>query len=153
VPLAPLDELNRAPEAELPRLLAPLFEDAGILAAPIAAGRPYGSWAEVVDAAELARRSALSFAEQGGAAGADTTADERLAVLNDQYEARFGFPFVVFAAGRPRAELAGVLKARLGRPRAVELAEGTAAMVAIARDRLRKLTRELTREPRTGGDA
>jgi 2-oxo-4-hydroxy-4-carboxy--5-ureidoimidazoline (OHCU) decarboxylase len=62
-----------------------------------------------------------------------------LAVLNDEYEARFGFPFVVFVAGRPRAALVGVLEQRLGRTRAEELHEGTAAMVAIARDRLRTL--------------
>ena len=166
--LAPIAELNEAPEASLPRLLAPLFEDVGILGGPIAAGRPYASWTAVVDAAEaviaalddagraellgahprigtspdeLARRSALSHAEQGAA---DTAADTRLAVLNDQYEARFGFPFVVFVAGRPRSALVGVLEERLGRTRAEELHEGTAAMVAIARDRLAKLTAEDT---------
>jgi 2-oxo-4-hydroxy-4-carboxy--5-ureidoimidazoline (OHCU) decarboxylase len=162
--LAALEVVNRAAVAELPGLLAPLFEDAGPLAGELARRRPFGSWSSLLDAAAdaaaelpepakvallrghprigtdpatLARRSELSHAEQGDA---DEDADRELATLNDAYEARFGFPFVVFVAGRPRAALVGVLAERLGRSRDAELAEGVAAVVAIARDRLATLT-------------
>ena len=60
---------------------------------------------------------------------------EELAELNDAYEAKFGFPFVVFVAGRTRAELVPVLRARLGNTRAEELTTGLQELVAIARDR------------------
>ena len=50
--------------------------------------------------------SALSFKEQGY--DRDTTPPEvlrRLATLNEEYEQKFGFRFVVFVHGRSRAEL------------------------------------------------
>ena len=51
------------------------------------------------------------------------------------YEAKFDFPFVVFVAGRSRAELVPVLRERLGRTREEELRTGLHELVAIARDR------------------
>ncbi len=60
---------------------------------------------------------------------------EELAALNRAYEERFGFPFVVFVAGRSRAELVPVLRERLERTREEELATGLRELVAIARDR------------------
>jgi 2-oxo-4-hydroxy-4-carboxy--5-ureidoimidazoline (OHCU) decarboxylase len=60
---------------------------------------------------------------------------EELAALNDAYEAKFGFPFVVFVAGRTRAELVPILRARLGNTREEELTTGLRELVAIARDR------------------
>jgi 2-oxo-4-hydroxy-4-carboxy--5-ureidoimidazoline (OHCU) decarboxylase len=57
--------------------------------------------------------------------------------LNDEYERRFGFRFVVFVNRRPRSAILGVLRARLGNPRAEELETGLDAIVAIAEDRLR----------------
>ena len=85
----------------------------------------------------LAVRSAASLREQqaGGEAGADVLA--RLAELNDRYEARFGFPFVEWVAGRDRRAIIAVLEERLAGDRRREMATGCAAMVAIARDRLR----------------
>ena len=58
-----------------------------------------------------------------------------LAELNDAYERRFGFRFVVFVNGRAKAELLPVLRARLGRTREEELATGISEYMAIARDR------------------
>ncbi len=84
--------------------------------------------------APAAALSALSRAEQGTDADAATL--RLLAELNDAYERRFGFRFVVFVAGRPKAELVPVLRARLARERAEELATGMAEFLAIARDRL-----------------
>jgi hypothetical protein len=60
---------------------------------------------------------------------------EELADLNRAYQERFGFPFVVFVAGRSRAELVPVLRERLERTREEELATGLRELVAIARDR------------------
>jgi 2-oxo-4-hydroxy-4-carboxy--5-ureidoimidazoline (OHCU) decarboxylase len=63
----------------------------------------------------------------------DVPAD--LAELNRAYEAKFGFPFVVFVAGRSRAELVPVLRERLARTRVEELETGLRELVAIARER------------------
>jgi OHCU decarboxylase len=58
-----------------------------------------------------------------------------LAYLNQVYEEKFGFRFVVFVAGRPRAELLPVLRERLERSREEELETGIRELVAIAKDR------------------
>jgi len=58
-----------------------------------------------------------------------------LVELVGAYEAKFGFAFVVFVAGRSRDELVPVLRGRLGRTREQELATGLRELVAIARDR------------------
>ena len=78
--------------------------------------------------------SSDSRREQG--ADADATAARDLAALNDAYERRFGFRFVVFVAGRPRAAIVPVLRARLERSRDEELASGLGEVLAIAADRL-----------------
>ena len=59
----------------------------------------------------------------------------RLAYLNQVYEEKFGFSFVVFVAGRSRAELVPVLEERLARSRDEELETGLRELCAIARDR------------------
>lgn len=63
-----------------------------------------------------------------------------LARLNDEYERRFGFPFVVFVAGRTRAELLPEFRERLGRTREEELETGLLALCRIARDRWTRST-------------
>jgi 2-oxo-4-hydroxy-4-carboxy--5-ureidoimidazoline (OHCU) decarboxylase len=90
-------------------------------------------------AAQVRARSAASFKEQGYDR-ADTPADAlvRLARLNEDYERRFGFRFVVFVNRRPQEALVPVLQARLLRPRAEELMTALADIVAIAQDRLRQ---------------
>ena len=67
--------------------------------------------------------------------GAEPDVLAELARLNDEYEHRFGFEFVVFVDGRTRAELLPVLRERLGRTRAEELETGLRSLCAIARDR------------------
>jgi 2-oxo-4-hydroxy-4-carboxy--5-ureidoimidazoline (OHCU) decarboxylase len=52
--------------------------------------------------------------------------------LNAEYEARFGFRFVVFVNGRPRREIVPVLRGRLERSREEELATGVDELVRIA---------------------
>jgi 2-oxo-4-hydroxy-4-carboxy--5-ureidoimidazoline (OHCU) decarboxylase len=95
-------------------------------------------------------RSALSFREQGYDAEASLPADEvqalykALADLNRAYEERFGFRFVVFVNGRPKAEIVKVLQARLrdSPDPDQELQAGLLAMFLIARDRLAVLSAE-----------
>jgi 2-oxo-4-hydroxy-4-carboxy--5-ureidoimidazoline (OHCU) decarboxylase len=72
--------------------------------------------------------------------GAEPAVLEELARLNDEYERRFGFEFVVFVDGRTRAELLPVLRERLGRSRKEELETGLRALCAIARDRWTRTT-------------
>lgn len=81
------------------------------------------------------RLSPASAREQG--ADDDPVVAEDLARLNQEYEERFGFRFVVFVNRRPKAEILRVLRARLGRGRREELEAGVTDLVAIARDRYR----------------
>ncbi len=67
--------------------------------------------------------------------GAEPEVLEELARLNEEYERRFGFEFVVFVNGRTRAELLPVLRERLERTRREELETGLRALCAIARSR------------------
>jgi len=77
--------------------------------------------------------SARSAAEQGD--DADPAVLAELARLNEAYEERFGFRFVVFVDRRPKAEILDVLRVRLDRPRDEELETALHELVAIARDR------------------
>jgi 2-oxo-4-hydroxy-4-carboxy--5-ureidoimidazoline (OHCU) decarboxylase len=61
-----------------------------------------------------------------------------LAKLNKAYEQKYGFRFVVFVDGRPRAEVISVLRQRMQNSREEELAAGLDDLVAIALDRWRK---------------
>jgi 2-oxo-4-hydroxy-4-carboxy--5-ureidoimidazoline (OHCU) decarboxylase len=88
--------------------------------------------------ADPASLSALSRREQGG--GADTATSRDLAALNDEYERRFGFRFVVFVDGRSKAEIVPVFRERLRRTREDELATGIDEFLAITRDRLMRVT-------------
>jgi 2-oxo-4-hydroxy-4-carboxy-5-ureidoimidazoline decarboxylase len=80
--------------------------------------------------------SELSLREQGPAT--DPATLRELAELNDVYERKFGFRFVVFVAGRSRSAIVPVLRERLGRTREQELATGVEEFLAISRDRLER---------------
>jgi len=60
-----------------------------------------------------------------------------LALLNAEYEERFGFRFVVFVNRRPRREIVPILRERLRRSREDELSTGVDQLVQIAVDRWR----------------
>jgi 2-oxo-4-hydroxy-4-carboxy--5-ureidoimidazoline (OHCU) decarboxylase len=77
--------------------------------------------------------SARSAAEQG--ADAEPAVLSELAYLNQVYEEKFGFRFVVFVAGRSKREILEVLRERIGRTQEEELDTGCRELVAIARDR------------------
>jgi 2-oxo-4-hydroxy-4-carboxy--5-ureidoimidazoline (OHCU) decarboxylase len=65
-----------------------------------------------------------------------------LSAANARYEARFGFPFVDWVAGRPLEEMILVIESRLTSVPSSELSRGCRALVAIARDRLEKIEGE-----------
>jgi 2-oxo-4-hydroxy-4-carboxy--5-ureidoimidazoline (OHCU) decarboxylase len=77
--------------------------------------------------------SARSAAEQGN--DADPAVLSELAYLNQVYEEKFGFRFVVFVAGRSKLEILEVLQERIGNERAAELDTACRELVAIAKDR------------------
>ena len=77
--------------------------------------------------------SARSAAEQG--ADVDPAVLEELSRLNQEYEAKFGFRFVVFVNRRPKAEILEVLRNRISRTRNEELDTAVGELVAIAEDR------------------
>jgi 2-oxo-4-hydroxy-4-carboxy--5-ureidoimidazoline (OHCU) decarboxylase len=79
--------------------------------------------------------SARSAAEQGD--DADPVVLTELAYLNQVYEEKFGFRFVVFVNRRPKAEILDVLRSRLERTREEELDTAVEELVAIAEDRWR----------------
>jgi 2-oxo-4-hydroxy-4-carboxy--5-ureidoimidazoline (OHCU) decarboxylase len=82
------------------------------------------------------RLSARSAAEQGG--DADPVLLTELAYLNQVYEEKFGFRFVVFVNRRPKIEILDVLRQRLERTRDEELDTALEELVAIAEDRWRR---------------
>jgi 2-oxo-4-hydroxy-4-carboxy--5-ureidoimidazoline (OHCU) decarboxylase len=80
--------------------------------------------------------SARSAEEQG--ADIDPVVQTELAYLNQVYEEKFGFRFVVFVNRRSKAEILAVLGERLERTREEELETALGELVAIARDRLER---------------
>ncbi len=86
--------------------------------------------------ADAASLSLHSRREQGDAADEATLAE--LEELNDAYEEKFGFRFVVFVAGRTKKEIVPVLRGRLGNTREEELKKGLDEFLAIALDRLER---------------
>ena len=70
--------------------------------------------------------------------GEDPAVLAELAYLNQLYEEKFGFRFVVFVNRRSRAELLPILQERLARTREEELETGLEELVRIAEDRWRR---------------
>ncbi len=129
----------------------------------IAASMPEDEQLELIDAhprlgAPPGSVSALSFREQGYAVDAADAAAEaersrvaaELAALNEAYEARFGFRYCVFVAGRARADLIPGFAAALEAPRDAEILRALTAVVDIAVDRWRTLGGDAPREGGAG---
>lgn len=163
-----VEELNALSDEAFLEAVAPLFEGAPRFRQRLAAVRPFDSdealleaareaaavateheLRELLDAhprigADPAAMSALSRDEQrdpamDGEPGSGPGVDEDLAVLNEIYEARFGFRYVVFVAGRPRSAIAPLIEVALRNERAVELRRGVDDAIYIAADRLHRL--------------
>ena len=60
-------------------------------------------------------------------------------MLNELYEQRFGFRYVVFVAGRPKTEIVPLLEHALREDRGAELRRAVDDAIYIAADRLRRL--------------
>jgi 2-oxo-4-hydroxy-4-carboxy-5-ureidoimidazoline decarboxylase len=89
-----------------------------------------------IGARNLSERSA---SEQGS--GGHPAVLTELAYLNQVYDEKFGFRFVVFVNGRPKSEILEVLQQRLERSPEEELETGLGELVAIARDRWQRSSR------------
>ena len=128
----------------------------------IAHAMPEAERIELIDAhprlgAPPATVSASSFVEQGYAADAAATAAETAAErsrvaaelerLNDAYEARFGFRYCVFVAGRSRVELLPDMAAALHADRDAEIHRALDAVIDIARARYATLTSDGAEDP------
>ena len=70
--------------------------------------------------------------------GTDPAVLAELAYLNQVYEEKFGFRFVVFVNRRPKEEILDVLRERLEHTREEELDTAVEELVAIAEDRWRR---------------
>ena len=144
--------MHDLPRQLTPEELAELFEGRTRLVEKLALeDDPLGSAREVVARLSEAEKlealnahpaigakklSPRSAEEQGG--DADPVVLTELAYLNQVYEEKFGFRFVVFVNRRRKAELVPILRARLERTREEELDTALEELVAIAEDRWRR---------------
>lgn len=142
----------------LDRLMAaaPYADDEALFATArsIAHAMPESEQVELIDAhprlgAPPATVSASSYAEQGydrppSPDAADVQVAAELERLNEAYEARFGFRYCTFVAGRPRAALLPGFAAALGAERDAELRRAIDAVIDIGIDRHHTTSREAT---------
>lgn len=157
------DALNALSPADFAASLAPLFEgahrflqrlaaarpfatDGDLLAAAreVAAAAPENELIELLDAhprigADVAEMSDLSRGEQEDGAAVGAALAQELGDLNVAYERIFGFRYVVFVAGRPRAAIVPLMEVALRNARVAELRRGVEDAIYIASDRLRVL--------------
>jgi len=170
-PIPEVTELNALSADAFVAALAPLFEGAPRFLRRVAEERPFESDAELLAAAhevaismpedervELVEAhprigadvdtvSDLSRDEQGYDEESDEDAEtarayEELAMLNEIYERQFGFRYVVFVAGRSKAEIVPLLEHALRNDREAELRRALDETLDIAADRLARLREE-----------
>ena len=158
-----VDALNALSADAFAVTLAPLFEGAPRFLRRLASARPFDSdealfaaarevaatapqdeLVELLDAhprigAVPGEMSELSRGEQDDGAGADVALAQELSDVNAAYEQRFGFRYVVFVAGRPRAEIVPLMEVALRNERDAELRRGIDDAIFIAADRLRSI--------------
>ncbi len=159
--LPPVDELNRLDTADFAGAMARVFEPDPALLERLARRRPFRSYAALLAAArevvasmtEAERVRLLASHPRIGARGplseesrreqgavGDAATEAQLARLQDEYERRNGFRFVVFVNGRPRGAILDLLRRRERAPREVELATGIEEYLAICAERVRALS-------------
>lgn len=168
LPFPRVSDLDLLPAEAFAIEVMPLFEGAPGFVARLAGARPFGDDDGMLEsAADVAHElpeeeqlelveahprigaapesvSRASYDEQGYAAESPEDAEtarayEELAMLNEIYEERFGFRYVVFVAGRPKAAVVPLLEQALRNDREVELRRAIDDAIYIAGDRLRKL--------------
>lgn len=135
-------------EAELEELFGgdtPLARRLAGVEDPLGSARSVaGSLSEEAQIASLGAHPAIGAGGLSGRSAREQGTDDdpavlaELAELNQAYEERFGFRFVVFVNRRPRAAIVPVLRERLTRSRAEELETALDELVAIAQDRWRR---------------
>lgn len=163
-----LDQLNALDQHAFTAALGAIFEHSAWIARDSWSKRPFDSvdalhaamcatLAAADDAAklalirahpELAGRLAIrgeltlhSTKEQAGA-GLNLCSPEefaRLSALNADYQARFGFPFILAVRGHTRESIIANMAARVGNERGAEIATAIAQIERIARLRLEDL--------------
>ncbi|MEN3326275.1 MAG: allantoicase [Acidobacteriota bacterium] len=77
--------------------------------------------------------------EQSGVANASQTTGDSLAALNEEYEQKFGFIFIICATGKTSDEMLSALRERLQHDREAELPIAAAEQGKITELRLKKL--------------
>ncbi len=152
-------QLNGASLIDFSNAIAALFEPAPRFAAHLAARRPFEDDQELLAAAalvaagmpeadqvelinahpRLAATDGLSEQSRLEQGGVDPSADAELSELQAQYEARFGFRYLVFVAGRSRRALIPGLRQSLSSSRESELHRALADTLSIAGSRLADL--------------
>lgn len=82
---------------------------------------------------------AWSEREQSGIENSAPDTTRALAELNQAYEEKFGFIFIICATGKNSEEMLAILRARLDNPADMELRTAAAEQAKITQLRLRKL--------------
>ncbi|KAN0009715.1 hypothetical protein ACTFIU_007014 [Dictyostelium citrinum] len=145
-----------------------LFEAAPPLANALYSKRPFSSYQQLIDqahsiiqslneaekiqvinahpriglsASQVKNSSSISYREQScdNDSSIDQSILESLTKLNDQYESKFGFKFVVFVNGRSKKEIIPILENRINNDIQKELDLGLCEMIEISKSRLSKL--------------
>jgi 2-oxo-4-hydroxy-4-carboxy-5-ureidoimidazoline decarboxylase len=159
------DELQRLERDRFVQLFGGVFEHAPWVAEQAYAAAPFHSAGELHQAMveamrraprarqlelirghpDLAGRAAIrgeltdaSSAEQAGAGLDQCTPAEfaRFRELNERYQAKYGFPFILAVRGRTRSEILADFARRLDNSADAEFAEALAQIARIARFRL-----------------
>ncbi len=158
-----VEELNALDSAGFAGAIGPLFEGAQGFVTRLGEARPFESEGDLFDAAranarEMPERDQVELLDAHPRIGADPTAvsdlsrgeqgdvheggawvAEELMALNEAYESRFGFRFVIFVAGRPRVDIIPLLERSLRAERDEEMRRGLDDVVLIASDRMSTL--------------
>ncbi len=89
--------------------------------------------------ATAAQAQQWSQQEQSGVAGTDDETTAQLASLNREYQGKFGYIFIVCAAGKTGKEMLAILRKRLDNDAATELPIAASEQAKITQLRLAKL--------------
>jgi OHCU decarboxylase len=102
--------------------------------------------------AKFANTRAWAGGEQAGVAAASEATLHRLAQLNHEYEARFGYIFIVCATGKTADEMLAILESRLPNDPQTELRIAAGEQLKITELRLKKLVSPNTDRSRTADE-
>ena len=155
-----LEELNHATKEDAERALLQCCGSRK-WAAEMSARRPYASFDDVLRAADAAdaklshndwldafaahprigerSASAWSQKEQAAALTAEEGVKQQLQLVNQQYEDKYGFIFIVFASGKTPQQILELAQRRMQNDRQTEIENAAAEQRQITRARLHKL--------------